>query len=47
MELITSRLRLREFAEVDYLALREKNCRPEKHTYERELPSEAETRLFL
>jgi RimJ/RimL family protein N-acetyltransferase len=47
MELITQRLRLREFVEGDYLALREMDCIPEMHTYERDLPDEAETRKSL
>ena len=47
MELITERLKLREFVEGDYHALREMDCRPEMHTYEREHPSEADTRNSL
>jgi ribosomal-protein-alanine N-acetyltransferase len=47
MEFITSRLLLREFVEGDYLALFDLDSRPEMHTYERELPGEAETRRTL
>jgi ribosomal-protein-alanine N-acetyltransferase len=47
MKLITTRLLLREFVEGDYLALRDLDSRPELHTYERELPGEAETRNTL
>jgi ribosomal-protein-alanine N-acetyltransferase len=47
MELITPRLKLREFVEEDYSALREMDSRPEMYTYERELPGEAETRKAL
>jgi ribosomal-protein-alanine N-acetyltransferase len=47
MELITSRLLLREFVERDFQALRDMDSRPEMHTYERELPSEAETHRSL
>jgi len=47
MELITSRLLLREFVEGDYQALRDLDSRPEMHTYEREVPGEAETRKTL
>ena len=47
MELITSRLLLREFVAGDYQALRDLESRPEMHTYERDLPNEAETRKSL
>jgi ribosomal-protein-alanine N-acetyltransferase len=47
MELITTRLRLREFGETDFQAMREMDSRPEMHTYERELPSIEETRKSL
>ena len=47
MELITSRLLLREFVAEDYQALRDLDSRPEMYTYERDLPSEAETRKSL
>jgi RimJ/RimL family protein N-acetyltransferase len=47
MELITPRLRLREFVEADNQAFREMDSIPEMHTYEKELPSEAETRESL
>jgi len=47
MELITSRLLLREFVEGDYQALRDVDSRPAMHTYERDLPGEAETRKSL
>jgi ribosomal-protein-alanine N-acetyltransferase len=43
MEFVTPRLKLREFVEGDYLALREMDSRPEMHTYEREMPSDTET----
>jgi ribosomal-protein-alanine N-acetyltransferase len=44
MELVTPRLRIREFSEADFLALCEMNAFPEMHAYERELPSVAEIR---
>ena len=47
MELITSRLLLREFVEGDFLALRDLDSRPEMNMYERDLPGEAETRKSL
>ncbi len=47
MELITPRLRLREFSELDFQAFREMDARAELHTYERELPGVAETRDTL
>jgi ribosomal-protein-alanine N-acetyltransferase len=47
MELITPRLRLREFAETDYPAMRDMDARPEFNTYEREFASEEETRKSL
>jgi RimJ/RimL family protein N-acetyltransferase len=47
MEFVTSRLRIREFVEGDYQALRDMDSRPEMHTYERELPSEEDTRNSL
>jgi ribosomal-protein-alanine N-acetyltransferase len=47
MEFVTSRLKLREFVESDYPSLREMDSIPEMYTYERDLPSEAETRKVL
>jgi ribosomal-protein-alanine N-acetyltransferase len=47
MELITTRLRIREFVETDYPALREMDQRAEFNTYEREYASEADTRQSL
>ena len=47
MELITPRLKIREFTESDYSALREMDTRGEFNTYEREFVSEAETRQSL
>jgi RimJ/RimL family protein N-acetyltransferase len=47
MELITSRFLLQEFGEEDYQALRDMSSRPKMHPYERNLPSEAETRRSL
>jgi RimJ/RimL family protein N-acetyltransferase len=47
MDFITERLRLREFKEGDFDALREMDCKPEMYTYERELPKEADTRNAL
>jgi RimJ/RimL family protein N-acetyltransferase len=47
MELVTSRLRLREFMQGDFSALRELDIKPEMHTYERELPAETDTRNSL
>ena len=47
MELITPRLRIREFAESDYPALRDMDTRAEFNTYEREFVSEAETRTSI
>jgi len=47
MELITPRLKLREFTESDYPSLRDMDCRSEMHTYEREIPGESETRQTL
>jgi ribosomal-protein-alanine N-acetyltransferase len=47
MELVTPRLRIREFSEADFLALCEMNAFPEMHAYERELPSVAEIRQSL
>lgn len=47
MELLTPRLRLREFAEYDYPALREMDQRAEFNTYERESVSEADTHHSL
>jgi [ribosomal protein S5]-alanine N-acetyltransferase len=43
MELTTPRLHLREFSVDDLPAFREMDCIPEMHTYEREVPEEAET----
>lgn len=47
MDIFTTRLRIREFTESDYPALREMDTRPEFNTYEREFVSEAETRQSL
>ena len=47
MEFLTPRLRLREFVDSDYLALREMDLHAELHFYERELPSLVETRQAL
>ena len=47
MELVTPRLRIREFNEADFLPLCEMNAFPEMHTFEREPPSAAETRRTL
>lgn len=47
MEFVTSRFKLREFVEGDYPALRELDGYPEVYTYERELPSEEDTRKSL
>jgi ribosomal-protein-alanine N-acetyltransferase len=47
MEFVTSRLKLREFVDGDYQSLREMDSIPEMYTYERDLPSEAETRKVL
>jgi RimJ/RimL family protein N-acetyltransferase len=47
MELLTPRLELREFVIGDFLALREMEIRPEFNIYEREIPSEEETRRTL
>lgn len=47
MELITPRLRIREFVESDYPALREMDMRAEFNTYERDFASEADTRAAL
>jgi ribosomal-protein-alanine N-acetyltransferase len=47
MELITPRLRLRDFVEGDFLAMRDMDARPEFNTYEREFASEADTRKSL
>lgn len=47
MEFVTSRLRIREFVEEDYQALREMDSRPVMYTYERDLPTEADTRNSL
>jgi len=47
MELLTPRLRIREFAEGDYNALREMDKRPEFNAYERGFASEADTRGSL
>jgi RimJ/RimL family protein N-acetyltransferase len=43
MELVTPRLRIREFMETDFQAFREMESRPDMHTYEKEFPREAET----
>lgn len=47
MELITARLKLREFSEMDFTALREIDSRAEMHTFEREQPGIGETRQSL
>jgi len=47
MELKTPRLRIREFIETDYPALRDMDSRAEFNTYEREFVSEAQTRQSL
>ncbi len=47
MELITPRLKLREFFETDFASLRELEAQPEMHTYEKELPGADETRRTL
>lgn len=47
MELITPRLRLREFTEMDFPALRELDSRAEMHTFEREPPGIDDTRQSL
>lgn len=47
MEVLTPRLRLREFREADILALIEMDSIPEMHTFERELPSVEDTRKKL
>jgi len=47
MELITPRLRLREFVQADITALREMDAQAAMHTYERTPPTEAETRQSL
>ncbi len=47
VELITPRLRLREFSETDFQAFREMDSQAEMHTFERELPGEADTRESL
>ena len=47
MELNTARLRIREFTEGDYSALRDMDSRPEFNTYERVSASETETRQSL
>jgi ribosomal-protein-alanine N-acetyltransferase len=43
MELITPRLKLREFIKADYAAFRDMDSRLEMHTFERVPPSERET----
>ncbi len=47
MQLITPRLRLREFTEGDYAALRDMDSRDAFNTFEREFVSEADTREAL
>jgi RimJ/RimL family protein N-acetyltransferase len=47
MEIITPRLRIREFSEADYPAMREMDSRIEFNTYEREFVSEFDTRQSL
>ncbi len=47
MDLLTPRIRLREFQESDYQALRSMEIRPEFNLYEREFVAEDETRQSL
>jgi len=47
MELITPRLKLRDFVEADFQALREMESRPEMHIYERIPPSVEESHRSL
>jgi ribosomal-protein-alanine N-acetyltransferase len=47
MELLTQRLRLREFEEGDYGALREIEAAPETYRYEPAAPDAAETRQYI
>lgn len=47
MELVTPRLRIREFVVADFQAMRELDSQPAMHSYERDLPSEDETRQTL
>jgi ribosomal-protein-alanine N-acetyltransferase len=47
MEIITPRLKLRDFIKADYLALRDMDARVEMHAFERVPPSEDETRETL
>lgn len=47
MELITPRLRIREFNQGDYPALRAMDSRPEFNVYEREFATEMDTRRSL
>jgi RimJ/RimL family protein N-acetyltransferase len=47
MELIAQRVKLREFVPEDFIDLREMDLLPELHTFEREMPSEAETQKSL
>jgi ribosomal-protein-alanine N-acetyltransferase len=47
MEIITPRLKLRDFIKADYLAFRDMDARVEMHTFERVPPSEDETRETL
>ncbi len=47
MELFTQRLRIREFVDSDYAALRDMDTRAEFNTYEREFVAESETRSSL
>ena len=47
MELLTPRLKLREIRGEDFAALREMDRRAEMHTYEREVPGEADTQRSL
>jgi [ribosomal protein S5]-alanine N-acetyltransferase len=47
VELITPRLKLREFCEEDYIALREIDSMAQMHTFERELPDVEETSKSL
>jgi len=47
VELYTPRLRIREFIESDYPALRDMDTRPEFNTFEREFVREADTRGAL
>jgi ribosomal-protein-alanine N-acetyltransferase len=47
MEIITPRLKLREFVETDFEAYRDMDAQPEMHTFERKPPSKDESRESL